>query len=179
MRQWKHWKSEWLEDTRVYTLRDLKQPSHGTGPRQRHVTKPSHFHIYINVRAAAPRSACVLSSLHPCECIFADGMCLSVHFRVRVIAPARLDRSWQIRVYCISWLRPLYFRRHGTVLHFFYSVFCCRLLYLYLQLHCCADIMRTWVSDEMKWGNTRLLSASFSGQLLKTAGAASLTGPLT
>ncbi len=82
----------------------------------------------------------------------------------------------------LSWLKLLYFESHGTRILFrssFTSVSCCLFLHLYLQLHRSADIMRTWVPNEMKWGKTRLLSASFSGQLLKTAGAASLTGPLT
>lgn len=101
-----------------------------------------------------------------CTCVFFD--CTSS------TGPGKLE--------LISWLKPLYFESHGTRSLYrssFTSVSCCLFLHLYLQLHRSADIMRTWVPNEMKWGKTRLLSASFSGQVLKTAGAASLTGPLT
>lgn len=59
-------------------------------------------------------------------------------------------------------------------------VVCCFHLF-YLQRHRRVDIMRTWVPNEKKRGKTRLLSAAFSGRLLKknSRRRSSLTGPLT
>lgn len=139
-----------------------------------------HTFIDRNVHTAAPWGACVLGSVfvHLRVYFYTGCVCVCILECERL---RQLDGSWQIRAHIlieafVFW-KP---RDTQPLLLFFYtSVPCCLFPHLYLQLHRSADIMRTWVPNEMKWGKTRLLSASFSGQLLKTAGAVSLTGPLT
>lgn len=86
--------------TRLYTERfKTTKPWHGTEELEHNKTFTL---LYISIYMQQHLGVLVFLAVHLCECIFVAGVCLSVHFRMEAIAPARLDRSWHIRVYCIS-----------------------------------------------------------------------------
>lgn len=153
---------------------DLKQASRGTRNRRWNATKPLQFSIYMHIAQHLGELRSWLASL--LLCVFTDRACLCIFKCERL---QQLDRSWQIRA--ASRLKPLYLESHGTwreQLLFYLRLMLSSSTFIYSSI-AAADIMRTWVSNEMKWGKTRPLPAPFSGQLLKTAGVTRLTGPLT